>query len=63
MISSARTVAIDDTVEIRPARPNSARIGNKKLFRITFFVTLAGTTGAWIALLAWIGKGIISSIG
>ena len=63
MTSTAQTVAIDKTVDTRPTRPTSTGIGNKKLFRVAFFLALVATTGVWITLLALIGKGIVSSMG
>ena len=63
MTSTAQIVAIDNTVEPRPTRAVSTGIGTKKLFRVTFFLALLATIGAWIALLAWVGKGIVSSMG
>lgn len=63
MSSTAEAIATDDSVETGPTRPISTGIGNKKLFRVSFFLALLATTGAWITLLAWVGKGIVSSIG
>ena len=49
--------------EIHPPQPVSMGIGNKKLFRIVFFLTLVATTSAWIAFLGWLGKSLVASIG
>lgn len=63
MTSAAQASTIDETADTRPGRPISTAIGNKKLFRIAFFLALMATTGAWITLLPWISKGIVSSVG